>query len=190
MKNLFTLFLLFTAFVGFSQENAATQDAKWTIGFGTNFIDNTSKFNRDFLNSSEHWNFISALSVFSVEKSFSENLSVSTTLALNIISSSKLQNEQTIAKDANYYGLDINGKFFFDDYIFSQSKIDSYVVFGTGINSVDDVTNQTGNLGLGLNFWFQPNLGLRLQTLGKFGFEQDTLLNNHIQHTAELVLKF
>ena len=190
MKNLFTLFLLFTAFVGFSQENAASQDAKWTIGFGTNVIDNTSKFNREFLNSSEHWNFISALSVFSVEKSFSENLSVSTTLALNIISSSKLQNGQTIAKDANYYGLDINGKLFFDDYIVSQSIIDSYIVFGTGINSVNEVTNQTGNLGYGLNFWFKPNLGLRLQTLAKFGFEDNTLLNNHLQHSAELVLKF
>jgi hypothetical protein len=55
---------------------------------------------------------------------------------------------------------------------------------------VNEVTNQTGNLGLGFNFWFQPNLGLRLQTLGKFGFEENTLLNNHIQHTAELVLKF
>jgi hypothetical protein len=190
MKNLFALFLLFTAFVGFSQENAATQDAKWTIGLGTNFIDNSSTVNNQFLNSSKHWNFIPAFSIFSVERSFSENLSVSSTIALNVISSDKLQNGTTIAEDVNYYGLDINGKFFFDDFIVKQSKIDSYVVLGLGINSSDDITNQTGNLGLGFNFWFKPNLGLRLQSVGKYGFEQETLLNNHIQHSAELVLKF
>jgi hypothetical protein len=115
---------------------------------------------------------------------------VSSTIALNVISSDKLQNGISIPEDVNYYGLDINGKFFFDDFIVKQSKIDSYVVLGLGINSVDDVTNQSGNLGLGFNFWFQPNLGLRLQTVGKYGFEQETLLNNHIQHSAELVLKF
>jgi hypothetical protein len=190
MKNLFVLFLLCTAFAGFSQENAATQDSKWTLGLGANFIDNTSSMNNQFLNSSKNWNFIPSFSIFSVERSFSENLSVSSTIALNVISSDKLQNGISIPEDVNYYGLDINGKFFFDDFIVKQSKIDSYVVLGLGINSVDDVTNQSGNLGLGFNFWFQPNLGLRLQTVGKYGFEQETLLNNHIQHSAELVLKF
>jgi hypothetical protein len=190
MKNLFTLFLLFTVFVSFGQENGNTQNSKWTIGLGVNFIDNTSTLNNQFLNSSKHWNFIPALSIFSVERSFSEKVSVSSSIAMNVISSEKLQNGTTLAEDVNYYGLDINGKFFFDDYIVKQSKIDSYVVLGLGINSVDDVTNQTGNFGLGLNFWLQPNLGLRLQTVGKYGFDQNVLLNNNIQHSAELILKF
>ena len=190
MKNLLILFLFLTTFVGFSQQNGISQDAKWTIGLGANFIDNTSSVNNQFFNSSRQWNSISALSLLSVERSFSEKLSVSSTIAMNVISSKKLQNGMTIAEDLNYYGLDINGKFFFDDYIISQSKIDAYVVLGLGINSVDDVTNQSGNFGLGLNFWVQPNLGLRIQTVGKYGFEQNTLLNNHIQHSAELILKF
>ena len=190
MKNLFTLFLLFTVFVSFGQENGNTQNSKWTIGLGVNFIDNTSTLNNQFLNSSKHWNFIPALSIFSVERSFSEKVSVSSSIAMNVISSEKLQNGTTLAEDVNYYGLDINGKFFFDDYIVKQSKIDSYVVLGLGINYVDDVTNQTGNFGLGLNFWLQPNLGLRLQSVGKYGFDQNVLLNNNIQHSAELILKF
>lgn len=190
MKNLFTLFLLFIVFVSFGQENGNTQNSKWTIGLGVNFIDNTSRLNNQFLNSSKHWNFIPALSIFSVERSFSEKVSVSSSIAMNVISSEKLQNGTTLAEDVNYYGLDINGKFFFDDYIVKQSKIDSYVVLGLGINYVDDVTNQTGNFGLGLNFWLQPNLGLRLQTVGKYGFDQNVLLNNNIQHSAELILKF
>ena len=190
MKNSLILFLFLTTFVGFSQQNGNSQDAKWTIGLGANFIDNTSTDDNQFLETSKNWNSISALSLFSVERSFSEKLSLSSTIAMNVISSKKLQNGMTIAEDLNYYGLDINGKFFFDDYIISQSKIDAYVVLGLGINSVDAVTNQSGNFGLGLNFWFQPNLGLRIQSLGKYGFEQNTLLNNHIQHSAELILKF
>lgn len=190
MKNLFTLFLLLTVIVSFGQENDNAQTSKWTIGLGANFIDNTSSMNNQYLNSSKQWNYIPALSIFSVERSFSEKLSVASSIALNVISSEKFQNGATIAEDVNYYGLDINGKFFFDDYIVKQSKIDSYVVLGLGINSVDDIMNQTGNFGLGLNFWLQPNLGLRLQTVGKYGFEQNTLLNNNIQHSAELILKF
>ena len=190
MKNLFTLFLLLTLSVGFSQENDTAKNSKWTIGLGANFIDNTSTMNNQYLNSSKQWNFIPALSIFSVERSFTEKISVASSISLNVISSEKLQNGTTITEDVNYYGLDINGKFFFDDYIVKQSKIDSYVVLGLGINSVDDIMNQTGNFGLGLNFWLLPNLGLRLQTVGKYGFEQNTLLNNNIQHSAELLLKF
>lgn len=190
MKNLFVLFLLFTTFVGFSQQNGSAQDAKWTIGLGANFIDNTGTLDNQFLNTSRQWNYTPAVSLFSVERSFSEKLSLASTIAMNVISSKKVQNGATITEDVNYYGLDVNGKFFFDDYIVNQSVVDSYVVLGLGVNSVDDFVNETANFGLGLNLWFQPNFGLRLQTLGKYGFEQKTLLNNHIQHTAELIFKF
>lgn len=190
MKNLFALFLLLVTMVGFSQENDKTKNAKWTIGFGANFIDNTSTSNNQYLNSSKQWNYIPSISKFSFEKSFSEKCSLEVAVAMNVISASKLQNGGTISEDLNYYGVDVNGKYFFDDFIAKQSKIDAYIVVGLGINSVDDFVNQTANYGLGLNFWIQPNLGFRLQTMGKQGFEQQTLLNNHIQHSAELIFKF
>lgn len=190
MKKIIFLLLSVITVQGFAQEEKKEEIKKWTVGFGINFIDNTSTLNNQYLNSSKQWNFIPTLSVFSVERSLSENFSLASVVAMNVLSSKKLQNGIIIAEDANYYGLDVNGKFFFDDYIVSQSKIDTYLVLGLGINSVDDVTNQSGNYGLGINFWIQPNLGLRIQTLGKYGFEQETLLNNHIQHTAELILKF
>ena len=190
MKNLFALFLLLTAMVGFGQETDKTQNSKWTIGFGANFIDNTSSINDQYLNTSKQWNYISTISQLSFEKSFCNKFSVGSTLAMNVISSKKLQNGAAISEDFNYFGIDLNGKFFFDDYIVKQSIVDAYLVAGLGANSVDDFVNETANFGLGLNFWIQPNLGLRLQTVGKYGFEQKTLLNNHIQHSAELIFKF
>ena len=59
-----------------------------------------------------------------------------------------------------------------------------------GINKVGEITNRTPNYGFGLNLWINPSFGLRLQTVGKYGIIQNTLMNNHIQHSAELVLKF
>lgn len=191
MKKLSALsLLLLTSFFGFSQQNDAIKNPKWTIGFGVNFIDNTSTLNNQFLNTSKQWNSIPTLSQISVEKSISDKFSLVSNLSFNVLSTERLQNGILITKNVNYYGFDVNGKFFFDDFIANQSKVDAFLVLGLGVNSVDNVTNQSGNFGLGFNFWLQPNVGLRLQTLGKFGFEQNTLLNNHIQHTAELIFKF
>lgn len=191
MKKLSALsLLLLTSFFGFSQQNDATKNPKWTIGFGVNFIDNTSTLNNQYLNTSKQWNSIPTLSQISVEKSLSDKFSLVSNLSFNVLSTERLQNGILITKNVNYYGFDVNGKFFFDDFIANQSKVDAFLVLGLGVNSVDNVTNQSGNFGLGFNFWLQPNVGLRLQTLGKFGFEQNTLLNNHIQHTAELIFKF
>lgn len=191
MKKLSALsLLLLTSFFGFSQQNDAIKNPKWTIGFGVNFIDNTSTLNNQFLNTSKQWNSIPTLSQISVEKSLSDKFSLVSNLSFNVLSTERLQNGILITKNVNYYGFDVNGKFFFDDFIANQSKVDAFLVLGLGVNSVDNFTNQSGNFGLGFNFWLQPNVGLRLQTLGKFGFEIDTLLNNHIQHTAELIFKF
>ncbi len=190
MKNLLALFLLFTITIGFSQENGKNQNSKWIIGFGTNFIDNTSTMNNQYFNTSKQWNYIPTVSRISFEKSISKEFSIESAIAMNSISSKIYQNGAMIKNDAVYYGLDLNGKFFFDDYIVEQSKIDAFLVLGVGINSVDSVTNQTSNFGLGLNFWVQPNLGFRLQTVGKYGFDQQSLLNNHIQHSAEFIFKF
>lgn len=191
MKKLSALsLLLLTSFFGFSQQNDAIKNPKWTIGFGVNFIDNTSTLNNQFLNTSKQWNSIPTLSQISVEKSLSDKFSLVSNLSFNVLSTERLQNGILITKNVNYYGFDVNGKFFFDDFIANQSKVDAFLVLGLGVNSVDNFTNQSGNFGMGFNFWLQPNVGLRLQTLGKFGFEQNTLLNNHIQHTAELIFKF
>jgi hypothetical protein len=188
MKNLFALLLLLTVTIGFSQEN--DKNSKWIIGFGANFIDNTSTMNNQYFNTSKQWNYVPTVSKISFEKSISKEFSIESAIAMNSISSKVYQNGTMIQTDAAYYGLDLNGKFFFDDYIVPQTNVDAFLVLGVGINSVDSVTNQTSNFGLGFNFWFQPNLGFRLQTVGKFGFDQKSLLNNHIQHSAELIFKF
>lgn len=189
MKNLF-LILLFSTFALVAQEKNSTVKPKWIIGFGANFIDNTGTKNNQYFNSSKQWNFLPTVSKVSFERILSDQFSIESALAINKISSNVMQNGGTIKEDQNYIGLDLNGKFYFGKALYKCSAIDPYIVAGFGINKVGDNTNQTPNLGLGLNLWFNSNVGLRLQTLGKYGVIQNTLINNHIQHSAELVLKF
>jgi hypothetical protein len=46
------------------------------------------------------------------------------------------------------------------------------------------------NTGLALDFWFNKSVGLRMQTMGKFAVDNKELFNNHIKHSAELIVKF
>jgi hypothetical protein len=190
MKKIAVLVLVFATSFGFAQIDQNQENKKWTFGFGINSIDNNSSFNEQFLNSNKNWNNVSSLSKFSVERALGSNFSVDAAITYNRISKEKLQNGIAITNDLNYFALDVNGKFYFDNYISEQSKVDAYVLAGVGIWSADDVSNQSGNLGLGFAFWIQPGLGLRLQTVGKFAADQEQTINNHIQHSVELVFKF
>jgi hypothetical protein len=190
MKNLFALFLFFTAIVVFGQENDKTQNTKWTIGFGMNFIDNTSSYNNQYFNSSKQWNSIATISKVSIERTLNDLFSAEVAFTVNKLTHDKLQNGTTIVSDINYIGLDLGGKFYFDEFIVKKSKIDAYVILGAGLNSANSIYNGTGNYGLGFNYWLEPNLGIRLQTIGKYAFDQKPVCNNHIQHSVELIFKF
>jgi hypothetical protein len=190
MKNLVLLFLLFSTFAVVAQENVSNEKPKWILGFGANFIDNTATQDGQYFNASKQWNYISTVSKVSVERILSDQFSVEGVAAINTLSSNVMQNGTFISEDVNYLGMDLNGKFYFGKALFDVPAFDPYLVAGFGYNSVDGNANQTSNFGLGFNYWFKPNFGLRMQTLGKYGFTQETLLNNHIQHSAELVFKF
>lgn len=189
MKNLF-LFLLFSTFASVAQEKNPNVKSKWIVGFGANFIDNTATKDNQYFNAPKQWNYLSSVSKLSLERILSDQFSIEGNLAINKLSADKMQNGGSISENQIYMGLDLNGKFYFGKSLFKCPFFDPYIVAGFGINKVGEVTNHTPNYGFGFNLWFNPNFGLRLQTLGKYGINQYTLMNNHIQHSAELVLKF
>jgi len=190
MKNLLGLFLLFSTFAVVAQESTTNAKPQWIIGFGSNFIDNSASKDNQYFNVSKQWNYLPTISKISVERLISDQFSVEGALAINKISADKLQNGAFVKDDQNYLGFDLNGKFYFGKEFIKVPTFDPYLVAGFGLNKTGDVTNQSSNIGLGFNLWFNGNFGLRLQTLGKYGFTQKTLINNHIQHSAELVFKF
>ena len=172
------------------KEEKTEENRKWIVGFGVNFIDNTSTFNDQFLNVSKQWNSVPTVSKISIERSINSLFSAESALTVNQLSKDKMQNGTTIASDINYIALDVSGKFYFDEFIVKSSKFDAYVTLGMGVNTADSVYNGTGNYGLGLSYWLQPNIGLRVQSIGKYAFEVQPINNNHMQHSAELIIKF
>jgi len=190
MKKITFIAIFLVSFIGFSQEEKNEKIKNWTLGFGVNFIDNTSLLNNQFLNVSDNWNSIQSISKVSVERSITNLFSAEAALTINKLSKDKLQNGTTIVSDLNYMAIDVSGKFYFDEFIVEKSNIDSYIILGAGLNSANSIYNGTGNFGLGFNYWLQPNLGFRVQTIGKYAFEQKEICNNHLQHSVELIFKF
>jgi hypothetical protein len=190
MKNLVVLFLLFSTFAVVAQESASNAKPKWIIGFGANIIDNNASENAQYFNSSQQWNYLPTVSKVSFERIMSEQFSLEGSFLINKLGSNKVQNGSYISDDQNYVGLDINGKFYFGKEFIKCPAFDPYLVAGFGLNKVGDNANQSSNFGLGFNLWFNPNFGLQIQSLGKYGFVQNTLLNKHFQHSAQLVFKF
>lgn len=189
MKNTLLLVLVFLSFKGFSQ-STEQKAKKTTFGFGINIIDNSSTFKSQFLNAEENWNISPSISKVGIETQLGEFFAVELSGSFNTISAKKIQNAATIDKDFTFIGLDVNGKFYFDEFICKNSTFDAYFTAGVGAFSSDGQSNQTANTGMGFAYWFNSNLGLRLQTVGKYAFDKDQVLNNHIQHSAELVFKF
>ena len=190
MKKLILITLFLVSFIGFSQEEQNPANHKWTVGFGVNFVDNTSMLNSQFFNATKQWNVVPTVSKLSLERNWKSYYSSEIAFTFNTFSKDKLQNGETINSDVYYFALDANGKVYFDEYIAKNSAIDAYVIFGLGVNMADKAVNQTANYGLGLNYWFLPNLGFRVQSVGKQAFKQEQLNNNHIQHSAEMIFKF
>lgn len=190
MKKLIFIAVSLVSFVGFSQEAQNSANQKWTLGFGVNFIDNTSTVEGQNFNSIKQWNVVPTVSKFSLERKWTNQYSSEVALTFNNLSKDKMHNGGTINSDVYYLALDASGKFYFDEYIAKNSAIDAYVILGLGLNMADTVVNQTGNFGLGLNVWFLPNLGFRIQTIGKQAFRQEPLNNNHTQHSAEMIFRF
>ena len=147
-------------------------------------------FKSQFINPAENWNTSPTISKLSIEKHLGEFFAAELTGSFNKISARKVQNGSTQTQDFNYLGFDLNGKFYFDEFIFKKSPLNAYLLIGVGSYTSNKLNNQSGNMGIGLAYWFQPNLGIRIQTVGKYAFDKDQILNNHIQHSAEIVLRF
>lgn len=189
MKKIVLAFLILTSFKAFSQTQIS-KEKKWTFGIGLNVIDNTSTLKSEFVNPNDNWNVSLPLAKFGIERQIGTYFAGELSCSYNKISKNKLQNGSYIAKDQYYLGFDLNGKFYLDKLISKKSPINAYIIAGIGEFSSNDKYNRSGNAGIGFVFMFKPNLGLRIQTVGKFAKEMDQVVNNHIQHSAELVFKF
>ena len=186
MKRVIVVLVLVMSASLFGQETASP---KWKFGFGVNFIDNSALESKQFFKTN-NWNAIDFISLFSADYAVGQNLAIGGTVSMNELSKDNNQNGGMITKDVLYVAFDANARYTFDQHLVDVAWFDASVVGGAGLFMVDGKGNQTLNGGLALDFWFSKTTGIRLQTLGKFALEEDLLGNNHIQHSAQFVVKF
>ena len=185
MKNLSRLMFAMLLVLGYSNANAQDNNNPWQITIGANAVDNyptkdVGGMFTDFFNVGDNWNILPSLSTISVSKHLGDGFSFGVAGSLN-----KIENWNAgSVSDLSYYGVDGTIKYNF----LQGTTIDPYLGVGGGYTWVDEIGAGTVNGTLGLNIWFNDNIGLTLQTAYKHSFED--YLAPHFQHTAGISIKF
>ncbi len=169
--------------------NLKAQDANnpWTIGFGVNAVhspDNIYEFSN--LIKTENWNIIPSISRVSVGKYIDDGITFEAAASINEIS----KNKDIKVSGKPFFALDGSFKYDVNKIIGQTSFFDPYALLGGGYTWVDKNGAGTFNFGLGFNLWFNENIGLNFQSVGKHVFNDFYLENNHLQHSVGLVIKF
>lgn len=189
MKNLtLILALIFSTYFSFAQENRAEGD--WTIGLGFNTINSNGRWNP--INSPDEWAFSGIPLTFSVERHWSEDLSIEQTFSFNKFGANKVIDFVELGEDVSFFSTNTKIKYYFDDLIFFRKAywLDLAVSGGFGVFSIEEL-NTTANIGFDAYGWFNDHWGIALKSLAKFAFNNDKLnLTNHFQHSIEVVYKF
>lgn len=182
--------IILAALLSLVSLNLFAQDqtsSKWVFGVGMNIVDNTSTLNNQFFNL-DQMNVGNIVSHVSLEYQ-PGNWGMVAELNYNKLEGNTLQNGNFLTRSEYMIGLDVNGKYYFDSLFTDSTKFDAALLGGVGVNRFFGEYSGSANVGLSLQYWFKSNVGLRLQTAGKFGFDDQNPLNNHIQHTAALIVR-
>lgn len=168
---------------------AAQSEEKYIISAGTNFISNVNaernqlaiknlEFNNPFF--------------FGVERKISRMLSVEAIILTNRVTGVENVNGISRSKDYGYFGIDLNGKFYFEDLFTKryQNRWDIYLDGGAGLYNLNNFTAYTLNFGGGLQFWFDNSFGIGVKAMGKFGLEPiNEMVNNYYQFNLGLLFR-
>ncbi|MFB9054519.1 outer membrane beta-barrel protein [Formosa undariae] len=187
-KTTFILFFLMFSTLAYSQFRGRET---WVFSAGINVLDNSAF--QDPLKGTEKWSFNTPFT-FGAEYRFDEDFTISPMLSFNSVDEvyeDEAHGGRGIIEGGTYFSFDVNAKFYFDKYIAENDKIDAYVGLGAGYFNVADESNGSGNVALGLRYWFSSQWGLRLQSLAKFAFDDDKVYaNNNFIHSLEVLYRF
>lgn len=190
MKKIALIACLFCFAIAYSQDtvnqDSPTSFKKWKLKFGLNMV-NSSGLGSPFDSTSEA--AFSNPFALGAEYSFNDEFAVSLFQSINKWKA----NEGTIdgislTEDQSYFAIDVNMKFYFDEYLFNADWLDIYIEGGLGVVSERE-TGLSVNLGGGGIIWLSESVGLNLQSVGKFA-GKDESPTNHFQYFAGIVFKF
>lgn len=194
MNKIFTLICLFVITLTSAQKKTkVVLETPWIIGAGLNIVDNDGfQFEKAF--NTDNWNFKNPI-MLSGEYRIKTYLAANLTLSLNSLEANNLQNGFMLPTNYTLFAADANAKLYFDQFYlptYKLNRLETYILTGVGFTSVRNFNTGTFNAGLGFQIWISNDrdIGIRLQTVGKWGFTDWIYLKNYMQHSAELIYRF
>lgn len=194
MKIIKQILFVCVAILAFSSVNAQDENNPWVVTFGVNAVDAyptnlpASDINgpqggwfSEFFNTKDHWNLIPAISTLGVSGYLSDEFSLGGRFSFNDFTK---VGDSDITK-VSYQALDIFTRY---SIIKGISAWDPFVEVGGSYIRFGENNTNSFNVGAGLNYWFNDNIGLTYQTTYKHIFETEGI--KHFQHVVGVSLKF
>ncbi|MEM9143329.1 MAG: OmpA family protein [Bacteroidota bacterium] len=167
----------------------STVVSAWVIGLGINIVDDSATpFGDDFLNVEDTWHAVPYPSRVSIGRFFKSGLGLEAIGTYNRYKPGKIVNGVVNTELREYFAIDGKISYDLNKLIGHTGWFDPYVHVGGGYTSIGGDGLATGNAGFGFNTWFSDRWGLNLNTMGKWGLEEDS--SRHIQHSAAVVYRF
>ena len=170
MKKLIALLTFLIFIINSSEIRAQDEDNPWQISFGTNAVDveaDTNTSINEFFNVDGSWNVSkSPISMFSVSKYVGGNLSFGVGASFNSIKNYATGRELPGVTN-DYFNVDAMLKYDLSDALPIRvlgMDFEPFVGVGPGWTWFDEQDGLTGNLSVGVNYWFNDVFGFTLMS--------------------------
>ena len=166
MKKIYSLFVTFMLIFGITNVNAQDKNNKWQFSFGANAVDVEADKNTQFadlFDVQNNWNASkSPISTVSLSRYLDSNLSLGVGASFNSISNYATGLELDGTTN-DYFTVDAMLKYDLSD-TFTFGKFEPFVGIGPGWTWFDDQDGLTGNISVGVNYWFNDVFGFTLMS--------------------------
>ncbi|WP_072401266.1 OmpA family protein [Flaviramulus basaltis] len=191
------ILLLVFVFAYFSSINAqippltekdSTIVSSWIFGIGYNIIDDSGDVFDKLFDIKKSWNALPYPSRISIGKYFKNGLGVEAIAAYTKYSKGKRVDRMNITENEEFLSFDTRLSYDLNKVIGETGWFDPYIGLGLGYTDANNVSRGTFNGVLGFRTWFSDNLGLDINSSGKWSF--DATATNYIQHVVGVVYRF
>ncbi|WP_411353320.1 outer membrane beta-barrel protein, partial [Myroides injenensis] len=202
MKHLNKLFAAAVLCAGLSA-HAQDADHPWAVTVGANAVNTKVSSAKGFSHrmggyfQTGDWNILPSVSYLNVARYLGDGFSLGVVGSVNKIDKFISDEAEGYYKynpgDLTYYGIDAEVKYSFKE-LLKAKVVDPFILVGGGYTFMGDASAGTVNGGLGLNFWFTPNIALTVQSTYKHSFDDtrtpDVDVASHMQHFAGIRFQF
>ena len=162
MKKVSVLFTIFCFLIANVNIYGQDSENKWQFSFGVNAVDldaDSSTKPAEFFDVQNNWNVSkSPVSIVSLSKYIGNNISFGLSGSFNTISKYTFSQPSENATN-EFLAIDAMFKYDLSD-VFTVGKLEPFVGIGPGYTWFEDQKYLTGNLSLGMDYWFSEVFGL------------------------------